>query len=117
MKPENYELVYEAPLTAKDDLESIYTRFNVDRPADFTGHSLSVSDIVVLHQDGKDTAHYCDRVGFSEVPEFLKERQPSLPRTIWKPASASGRQGQLLCDYHEPGADGGGRLRRPPYFR
>ena len=78
VKPENYELVYEAPLTAKDDLESIYTRFNVDRPADFTGHSLSVSDIVVLHQDGKDTAHYCDRVGFTEVPEFLQERQPEL---------------------------------------
>ncbi len=78
VKPENYELVYEAPLTAKDDLESIYTRFNVDRPADFTGHSLSVSDIVVLNQDGKNTAHYCDRVGFSEVPEFLRERQPEL---------------------------------------
>ena len=78
VKPENYELVYEAPMTAKDNLESIYTRFNVDRPADFTGHSLSVSDIVVLHQDGKDTAHYCDRAGFSEVPEFLRERQPEL---------------------------------------
>ena len=77
VKPENYELVYEAPLTAKDDLESIYTRFNVDRPADFTGHSLSVSDIVVLHQDGKDTAHYCDRAGFSEVPEFLQPAQKS----------------------------------------
>ena len=77
VKPENYELVYEAPLTAKDDLESIYTRFNVDRPADFTGHSLSVSDIVVLHQGGKDTAHYCDRVGFSEVPEFLQPAQKS----------------------------------------
>ena len=75
VKPENYELVYEAPLTEKDNLESIYTRFNVDRPADFTGHSLSVSDIVVLHQDGKDTAHYCDRVGFSEVPEFLHLKQ------------------------------------------
>ena len=72
VKPENYEQVYTAPLTAKDDLESIYTRFNVDRPADFTGHSLSVSDIVVLHQDGKDTAHYCDRFGFSQVPEFLQ---------------------------------------------
>ena len=77
VKPENYELVYEAPMTAKDDLESIYTRFNVDRPADFTGHSLSVSDIVVLHQDGKDTAHYCDRAGFSEVPEFLQPAQKS----------------------------------------
>ena len=77
IKPENYELVYEAPLTTKDNLESIYTRFNVDRPADFTGHSLSVSDIVVLHQGGKDTAHYCDRAGFSEVPEFLQPAQKS----------------------------------------
>ena len=81
VKPENYELVYEAPLTEKDNLESIYTRFNVDRPADFTGHSLSVSDIVVLHQDGKDTAHYCDRAGFSEVPEFLQPAQKSLDIT------------------------------------
>ena len=77
VKPENYELVYEEPMTEKDNLESIYTRFNVDRPADFTGHSLSVSDIVVLHQGGKDTAHYCDRAGFSEVPEFLQPAQKS----------------------------------------
>ena len=77
VKPENYEQVYTAPLTGQDSLESIYTRFNIDRPADFTGHSLSVSDIVVLHQDGKDTAHYCDRTGFSEVPEFLQPAQKS----------------------------------------
>ena len=76
--PANYELVYTAPLTERDSLEGIYTRFNMDRPADFTGHSLSVSDIVVLHQDGQDTAHYCDRFGFSQVPEFLQERQPEL---------------------------------------
>ena len=75
VKPENYELVYTAPLTEKDNLESIYTRFNIDHPADFKGHSLSVSDIVVLHQDGKDTAHYCDRFGFSQVPEFLQPEQ------------------------------------------
>ena len=50
----------------------------MDRPADFTGHSLSVSDIVVLHQDGRDTAHYCDRFGFSQVPEFLQEQQRTL---------------------------------------
>lgn len=116
VKPENYELVYEAPLTAKDDLESIYTRFNVNCPADFT-RLLSVSDIVVLNQDGKNTAHYCDRVGFTEVAEFLQERQPELTRMIWKPVSASERPGQLLCDGYEPGADGGGRLRCPPYFR
>ena len=72
MDSANYELVYTAPLTERDNLESIYTRFNIDRPADFHGHSLSVSDIVVLHQAGKDTAHYCDRFGFSQVPEFLE---------------------------------------------
>ena len=79
VNPANYELVYTAPLTERDSLESIYTRFNIDRPADFTGHSLSVSDIVVLHQDGTDTAHYCDRVGFSEVPEFLNPPQQEKP--------------------------------------
>ena len=45
----------------------------VDHPADFKGHSLSVSDVVVLHQNGQDTAHYCDSVGFQRVPEFLRE--------------------------------------------
>ena len=72
VKPENYEPVYTAPLTEQDSLESIYTRFNINHPADFKGHSLSVSDIVVLHQDGENTAHYCDRFGFSQVPEFLQ---------------------------------------------
>ena len=72
VKPENYELVYTAPLTEQDSLESIYTRFNINHPADFKGHSLSVSDIVVLHQGGENTAHYCDRFGFSQVPEFLQ---------------------------------------------
>ena len=51
----------------------IYRTFNVDYPADFKGHSLSVSDVVVLHQNGQDTAHYCDSVGFQQVPEFLRE--------------------------------------------
>ena len=77
--PANYELVYTAPLTERDSLESIYTRFNIDRPADFTGHSLSVSDIVVLHQGRTNTAHYCDRAGFSEVPEFLNPPQQEKP--------------------------------------
>lgn len=72
VKPENYNLVYTAPLTGNDDLESIFTKFNIDRPEDFHGHSLSVSDVVVFHQDGKDTAHYCDSMGFAEVPQFLE---------------------------------------------
>ncbi|SFH33313.1 Antirestriction protein (ArdA) [Lachnospiraceae bacterium NLAE-zl-G231] len=73
--PANYEQVYIAPLEIGMTLESIYEKFNIDHPADFRGHSLSVSDVVVLHQDGKDTAHYCDSFGFQDVPEFLQERQ------------------------------------------
>ena len=65
--------VYAAPLAAGTTLEDIYRTFNVDHPADFKGHSLSVSDVVVLHQNGQDTAHYCDSVGFQQVPEFLRE--------------------------------------------
>ena len=69
----NYMEVYAAPLTAGTTLEDIYRTFNVDYPADFKGHSLSVSDVVVLHQNGQNTAHYCDSVGFQQVPEFLRE--------------------------------------------
>lgn len=69
----NYDLVYTAPLDGKTTLEDIYRTFNIDHPADFKGHSLSVSDVVVLHQGGKDTAHYCDNFGFQQVPEFLRE--------------------------------------------
>lgn len=69
----NYDLVYTAPLDGTTTLEDIYRTFNIEHPADFKGHSLSVSDVVVLHQGGKDTAHYCDSFGFQQVPEFLRE--------------------------------------------
>ena len=68
----NYELIYTAPLTPDTSLEDIYTRFNLDHPADFRGHSLSVSDVVVLHQNGQDTAHYVDSIGYRQTPEFLQ---------------------------------------------
>lgn len=69
---ENYDLLYTAPLEEGTSLEDIYTRFNIDRPADFRGHSLSVSDVVVLHQNGENTSHYVDSFGYREVPEFTK---------------------------------------------
>ena len=75
----NYELVYSAPLAPGTSLEDIYTRFNIDHPKDFKGHSLSVSDVVVLHQDGQDAAHFVDSVGFREVPEFLQEQKQLTP--------------------------------------
>lgn len=70
---ENYNLIYTAPLEEGTSLEDIYTHFNIDRPADFRGHSLSVSDVVVLHQNGENTSHYVDSFGYREVPEFTKE--------------------------------------------
>ena len=75
---QNYDLVYTAPLDGKTTLEDIYRTFNLDRPADFTGHSLSVSDIVVLTRSGKEEAHYCDSFGFTPVPEFFLQREKQL---------------------------------------
>ena len=75
----NYELIYSAELTPGTSLEDIYTRFNIDHPKDFKGHSLSVSDVVVLHQDGQDTAHYVDSFGYKSVPDFLQEQKQLTP--------------------------------------
>ena len=70
----NYALVYTAPLDKKTTLEDIYRTFNADdRPAGFRGHSLSVSDVVVVNRSGKEEAHYCDSIGFTPVPEFMQE--------------------------------------------
>lgn len=72
----NYELVYTAPLTPgqsqEETLDKLYEQFNLNHPADFTGHSLSVSDIVALRQNGEVSCHYVDSFGFSELPSFLK---------------------------------------------
>ena len=75
----NYDLVYTAPLTEDMTLNTIWEKFNIDHPKDFKGHSLSVSDIVVLHQNGGDTAHYVDSIGYQQVPEFLKKHTPLIP--------------------------------------
>ena len=76
--PANYDLIYTAPLAPDMTLGDISIRFNIDHPTDFKGHSLSTSDVVVLHQNGQDTAHYADSYGYREVPEFLQERTPQL---------------------------------------
>ena len=76
--PKNYALIYSAELTPGTSLEDIYTRFNIDHPKDFKGHSLSVSDVVVLHQNGQDTAHYVDSFGYKDVPEFFKTQEKAL---------------------------------------
>lgn len=77
VEPDNYSQVYTAPLpeggSAQDKLNQIYEQFNLRHPADFKGHSLSVCDIVVFHENGRDTAHYIDRFGFQEVPQFIAQ--------------------------------------------
>ena len=73
---DNYDLVYTGTLdgagSANEKLEALFETFNVNRPEDFNGHSLSVSDIVALKQAGAVSYHYCDSVGFSEIPTFMK---------------------------------------------
>ena len=88
----NYTLVYSAELTPGTSLEDIYTRFNIDHPKDFKGHSLSVSDVVVLHQNGQDIAHYVDSFGYKEVPEFLQ------PENYLKTAEQTTEQNYNMID-------------------
>ena len=78
IKPENYELIYVGELselqeqTQGETLEVIYEKFNIDHPEDYRGHSLSVSDIVVLHQNGGNSAHFVDSFGFTRLPDFMQ---------------------------------------------
>ena len=93
----NYALVYTAPLAPGTSLGDIFTRFNIDHPKDFKGHSLSVSDVVVLHQDGQDTAHYVDRGDFKQIPEFLQEKQPQRENPL-KAAEQTTEQNYNMID-------------------
>ena len=73
----NYDLIYTAPLresgTVPEQLEKLYRQFNLEKPVDFHSPSMSVSDIVAIRQDGKVSCHYCDSVGFTQIPGFLPE--------------------------------------------
>ena len=75
VRRENYEKVYSSPLTPGITLDHIFQKFNINHPEDFTGHSLSISDIVVLHENGKTGAFYVDHSGFTIIPDFLKESE------------------------------------------
>ena len=76
----DYDLIYAAPLTDKDTLDGIFERFNIQRPADFTGHSLSVSDVVVINDGESVKAYYVDSIGFAKLPDFFKERNMDLQK-------------------------------------
>lgn len=102
----DYELVYTAPLTEKDTLEAIYERFNIQRPADFTGHSLSVSDVVVLNDGKSIKACYVDSIGFAELPDFFKERKMDLQKE-----TILDEQLQEIEIFDKPGLFSNSRLR------
>ena len=82
MRREDYRLEYVAPLTETDTLDTIYERFNIDHPEDFQGHSLSVSDIVVMNRDGEVKAYFVDSFGFTDVTEEFLERFYERPEEI-----------------------------------
>lgn len=73
---DHYEVVYNGPIEqsagAAEQLEALYTRFNIDHPEDFRGHSMSVSDIVALKVVGEVSFHYVDSVGFQKLENFMK---------------------------------------------
>ena len=102
----DYELVYTEPLTEKDTLEAIYERFNIQHPADFTGHSLSVSDVVVINDGESIKACYVDSIGFAELPDFFKERKMNL-----KKETILDEQLQEIEIFDKPGLFSNGRLR------
>ncbi len=102
----DYELVYTAPLAEKDTLEAIYERFNIQRPADFTGHSLSVSDVVVLNDGKSIKSCYVDSIGFAELPDFFKERKIDLQKE-----TILDEQLQEIEIFDKPGLFSNGRLR------
>lgn len=82
MRREDYRLEYVAPLTEADTLDTIYERFNIARPEDFQGHSLSVSDIVVMNRDGEVKAYFVDSFGFTDVTEEFLKRFYERPEEI-----------------------------------
>lgn len=82
-----YNEIYTCPMKDGESLEDVFARFNVDRPADFKGHSLSVSDVVSICENGKDTAYFIDCFGFKEIPDFfkdktVKEKKPSVLKQL-----------------------------------
>ena len=75
---EDYRMVYSDVLRENETLDSLYEKFNIGHPLDFTGHSLSVSDVVAIKRDGEVTAHYVDSFGYTELPVFFSQREKNI---------------------------------------
>ena len=84
IKKEDYKLVYVGELLGNTSLDDIFERFNIDRPKDFRGHSLSVSDIVVLNDGEKVTAHFVDSISFEQLDSFLNLEERVLSELAYE---------------------------------
>lgn len=84
IRKEDYELVYTAKRTGNMSLDDIFEQFNINRPEDFRGHSLSVSDVVVLNDNGHVTAHFVDSISFQEINSFLDLEENSLDELAYE---------------------------------
>ena len=84
VRKEDYKLVYVGELQGNVLLEDIFERFNIHRPEDFRGHSLSVSDIVVLNNGEKVTAHFVDSISFQELDNFLDLEEHSMEELAYQ---------------------------------
>ena len=88
IKPENYELIYVGELSALEEqtqgtpLEAIYEKFNIDHPEDYKGHSLSVSDIIVMHEGGEAHAYYVEPIGYKQVDDLLPGLEQAKKRSV-----------------------------------
>lgn len=84
IKKEDYKLVYVGELLGNMSLDDIFERFNIDRPKDFRGHSLSVSDIVVLNDGENVTAHFVDSISFEQLDSFLNLEEQVLDELAYE---------------------------------
>ena len=84
IKKEDYKLVYVGELSGNMSLDDIFEKFNIDRPEDFRGHSLSVSDIIVLNDGEKVTAHFVDSISFEQLDSFLNLEEQVLSELAYE---------------------------------
>ncbi|MEY8483568.1 YodL domain-containing protein [Lachnospiraceae bacterium 48-21] len=96
---DDYQMVYSDVLAENETLDSLYEKFNIRRPLDFMGHSLSVSDVVALKKDGKISAHYVDSFGYTELPEFSQQKERMIEQG--KESKGSGLQEPQSKDIEE----------------
>lgn len=96
-----YQLVYTDRLEAGETLDSLFDKFNLYHPEDYTGHSLSVSDVVVLRQNGRLKAYYVDSFGFAEVLGFMQEKLWELEKSFEELREAAVRVGDYFIGIQE----------------